>query len=145
MSRRRRAALTIERKLIEELRERRSKIRAGGGSEKLAARRGKGLMNARERIEVFCQPHTFQESGSHAHHGAQHFGMAKKVMPGDGVVVGTGYVDGRLVAMISQDFTVAAGTLGKVHAMKIVEVMRLAKKLGIPLIAVNHVHAHVYA
>ena len=49
-------------------------------------------------------------------------------MPADGVVVGTGYVDGRLVAMVSQDFTVAAGTLGKVHAMKIVEVMRLAKK-----------------
>jgi acetyl-CoA carboxylase carboxyltransferase component len=125
----------LEQKLIEELRERRSKIRAGGGAEKLAVRRGKGLMSARERIEAFCQPHTFQESGAHAHHGAQHFGMAAKIMPGDGVVVGTGYVDGRLVAMISQDFTVAAGTLGKVHAMKIVEVMRLAKKIGIPLIA----------
>jgi len=125
----------LEQKLIEELRERRSRIRAGGGPEKLAVRRGKGLMNARERIEAFCQPHTFQESGAHARHGAQHFDMAAKVLPGDGVVVGTGYVDDRLVAMISQDFTVAAGTLGKVHAMKIVEVMRLAKKLGIPLIA----------
>lgn len=125
----------IERKLLEELRERRLKIRTGGGPEKLGARRDKGLMNARERIEAFCQPHTFQESGAHAHHGAQYFDMPAKVMPGDGVVVGTGYVDGRLVAMISQDFTVAAGTLGKVHAMKIVEVMRLAKKVGIPLVA----------
>ena len=89
----------LEHKLIEELRERRSKIRAGGGAEKLAVRRGKGLMSARERIEALCQPHTFQESGAHAHHGAQHFGMAAKIMPGDGVVVGTGYVDGRLVAL----------------------------------------------
>ncbi len=125
----------LERKLIEELLARRSKIKTGGGPEKLAARRDKGLMNARERIEAFCQPHSFQESGAHAHHTAQHFGMAAKPLAGDGVVVGTGYVDDRLVAMISQDFTVAAGTLGKVHAMKIVEVMRLAKKLGIPLIA----------
>ena len=127
--------MAIERRLIEELRERRSKFRIGGGPEKLAARREKGLMNARERIEALCQPHTFQESGAHAQSGAQAVGIGANIMPGDGVVVGTGYVDGRLVAMISQDFTVAAGTLGKVHAMKIVEIMRLAKKVGIPLIA----------
>ena len=127
--------MSLEQKLIEELRKRRSKIKAGGGPEKLAARHGKGLMSARERIEAFCQPHSFQESGAHARHSAQHFDMAAKELPGDGVVVGTGYADDRLVALISQDFTVAAGTLGKVHAMKIVEVMRLAKKLGIPLIA----------
>ena len=127
--------MALDRKLVEALRERRSKIRAGGGADKLAARRDKGLMTARERIEALCQPHTFQESGAHAEHGARKFGAAEKPMPADGVVVGTGYVDGRLVAMVSQDFTVAAGTLGKVHAMKIVEVMRLAKKVGIPLIA----------
>ena len=125
----------LDRKLVEELRERRAKIRAGGGADKLAARRDKGLMTARERIQALCQPHTFQESGAHAEHGARQFGAAEKAMPADGVVVGTGYVDGRLVAMVSQDFTVAAGTLGKVHAMKIVEVMRLAKKVGVPLIA----------
>jgi acetyl-CoA carboxylase carboxyltransferase component len=127
--------MTLERTLLEGLQERRSKIRAGGGEDKIAARHEKGLLSARERIEPLCQPHTFQESGAHARHTAQHFGMASKELPADGVVVGTGYVDGRLVAMVSQDFTVSAGTLGKVHAMKIVEIMRLAKKFGIPLIA----------
>ena len=63
------------------------------------------------------------------------FGLGDKELPADGVIVGSGYVDGRLAAVISQDFTVAAGTLGKAHAMKIVEVMRFAKKVGIPLIA----------
>ena len=92
-------------------------------------------MTARERIDALCQPHSFQESGAHAHHSNQQFGMGEKTMAADGVVVGTGYVDGRLVALVSQDFTVAAGTLGKVHALKIVDIMRLAKKIGIPLIA----------
>ncbi len=125
----------LDRTFITELLQRRERIAAGGGADKLAARREKGLMTARERIERLCEPHTFQESGAHAQHSAQSFGLAEKVMPADGVVVGTGYVDGRLIALVSQDFTVAAGTLGKVHAMKIVEVMRLAKKFGIPLIA----------
>ncbi len=125
----------LDKKVVDELRERRERIRAGGGADKLAARRNKGLMTARDRIDALCQPHTFQESGAHAERGAGHFDKGAKAMPADGVVVGTGYVDGRLVAMVSQDFTVAAGTLGKVHAMKIVEVMRLAKKVGIPLIA----------
>jgi acetyl-CoA carboxylase carboxyltransferase component len=127
--------MALDQKYLETLRERRAKIRAGGGADKLSARRAKGLMGARDRIETICQPHSFQETGAHAHHSAQHFGMAGKSMPADGVVVGTGYVDGRLVALVSQDFTVAAGSLGKVHAMKIVDIMRLAKKLGIPLVA----------
>ncbi len=127
--------MTLERRMIESLRERRAKIRAGGGTDKIAARHDKGLLTARERIEALCQPHTFQESGAHVQHSAHHFGMGKKELAADGVIVGTGYVDGRLVALVSQDFTVSAGTLGKAHAMKIVEVMRLAKKIGIPLIA----------
>ena len=61
--------MALDRKLVEALRERRAKIRAGGGADKLAARRDKGLMTARERIEALCQPHTFQESGAHAEHG----------------------------------------------------------------------------
>ncbi len=120
--------MSLDTKLVADLRHRREAIRQGGGADKLAARRAKGLMSARERVEALCQPHTFQESGAHVRPG-------EKALPADGVVVGTGYVDGRLVAILSQDFTVAAGTLGKAHAMKIVEVMRQAKKVGVPLIA----------
>jgi len=123
------------RNLVEDLQQRRQKIRAGGGADKLAARRDKGLLTARERIEELCQPHTFQESGAHVRQAGHRAGMDEKELAADGVIVGTGYVDGRPVAVVSQDFTVAAGTLGKAHAMKIVEVMRLAKKIGTPLIA----------
>ena len=127
--------MTLARKLSDELRERRKTILAGGGADKVAARHAKGRLTARERIETLCQPHSFQESGAHVRHTARSFGLDEKILPADGVVVGTGYVDGRLAAVVSQDFTVAAGTLGKGHAMKIVEVMRFAKKVGIPLIA----------
>ena len=127
--------MTLARKLSDELRARLEEIHAGGGRDKMAKRHEQGLMSARERIDALCQPHTFQETGAHVQHTARHFGMDKKTLPADGVIVGTGYVDGRPVAVVSQDFTVAAGTLGKVHAMKIVEVMRYAKKVGIPLIA----------
>jgi len=127
--------MTLSRDLNDKLRARLEEIHAGGGADKTAKRHEQGLMTARERIDALCQPHTFQETGAHVQHGARHFGMDKKALPADGVVVGTGYVDGRPVAVVSQDFTVAAGTLGKVHAMKIVEVMRYAKKVGIPLIA----------
>ena len=78
--------MTLERTLLEGLQERRSKIRAGGGKDKIAARHEKGLMSARERIEALCQPHTFQESGAHASHTAQHFGMATKELPADGAL-----------------------------------------------------------
>ncbi len=117
------------------LRQSRERIRAGGGTDKIAARHEKGLMSARERIDALCQAHTFQESGAHVSRAGGSDGGAAKPMPADGVITGTGYVDGRPVALVSQDFTVAAGTLGKAHAMKIVEVMRYAKKVGIPLIA----------
>jgi len=117
----------------EALHRRREQIKAGGGADKIAARHEKGLMSARDRILALCQPHTFQESGAHVSGGQA--GKDGKSLPADGVVVGTGYVDGRPLAVISQDFTVAAGTLGKAHAMKIVEVMRYAKKVGIPLVA----------
>ena len=117
------------------LRQRREAIQAGGGKDKITARHEKGLMSARDRILAICQHDTFQESGAHVTPVGGHAGLEGKTMPADGVVVGTGFVDGQLVALVSQDFTVAAGTLGKAHAMKIVEVMRYAKKVGIPLVA----------
>jgi acetyl-CoA carboxylase carboxyltransferase component len=127
--------MTISPEQLKELKERRAKLLAGGGEDKAQGRHEKGLLTARERLLALFQPDTFQETGGHIRHTAQHFGMADKDLPADGVICGTGYVDGNQVAAFSQDFTVAAGTLGKMHAHKIVETMRFAVKMGIPLVA----------
>jgi propionyl-CoA carboxylase beta chain len=76
-------------------------------------------MTARDRLNELFQAGTFQESGMHAEHDCHNFGMEKKSLPGDGVVTGTGLVDGRPVAAFSQDFTVGGGALGRIHAKKI--------------------------
>lgn len=122
-------------KYIETLRDRRAQIIAGGGVEKLAERHQKGLLGARERLLTLFQEDTFQEMATHARHSGRHFGMSNKELPSDGVVVGTGFVDGRPVAAFSQDFTVMGGTLGKMHAKKIVQSMQLALKTGMPVVA----------
>ncbi len=129
--------MTIPDKLLEELRERRNRIHASGGEKKIEQRHEKGLLSARERIMSLFEPDTFQEIGAHARHQAHQFGMEGKDLPGDGVVVGTGYVNGVPVAAFSQDFTVAAGTLGKMHARKMVQAMRYARKMGMPLVGFN--------
>jgi len=127
--------MTLSVKQLEDLRKRRRTILAGGGADKIKERHDKGLLSARDRISALFQPDTFQEIGMHIRHSGTHFGMEKKEMPADGVVTGTGYVNGQLVAAISQDFTVAAGTLGKMHAHKMVELMKFAIKTGIPVVA----------
>lgn len=127
--------MTLSAKLLEDMQARRAKVMAGGGEDKQEARRAKGLMTARDRINTLFQENTFQEIGTHVRHSAHHFGMEGKELPGDGVVVGSGYVNGRPVAAISQDFTVAAGSLGKMHAQKIVTAMQTAGRLGIPVVA----------
>ncbi len=127
--------MTISAKLIDALRQRREQVFAGGGEDKIKARHEKGLLSARDRLDILFEPHTFQEIGTHIKHACRHFGMADKVLPGDGVVVGTGFVDGRPVAAISQDFTVTGGALGKMHAKKIVEAMNFAMRTGCPLVA----------
>ena len=125
----------ISEKLLEVLRERHAKLLAGGGEDKLKERHAKGLMGARERLLALFQPNTFQEVGAYAEHSAKHFGLANKELPSDGVIVGTGYVDGRPVASFSQDFTVLGGSLGKMHANKIIQAMQLALKIGVPVVA----------
>jgi acetyl-CoA carboxylase carboxyltransferase component len=127
--------MTISAQAIEELRRRRGTVAAGGGEDKLKERREKGLLSARERLAALFQPDTFQEVGMHVRHGGCGFGLENKELPADGVITGTGYVNGQLVAAFSQDFTVAAGTLGKMHAHKIVELMKFATRTGIPLVA----------
>ncbi len=128
-------SMPIAKKLMDALDQHRAAALAGGGEEKRAERREKGLLDARERLDLLFDPDTFQEIGTHAHHHATAFGLAGKVMPTDGVVVGTGFVGGRQVAACSQDFTVSAGTLGKTHAQKIVAAMEYALKMGVPLLA----------
>jgi acetyl-CoA carboxylase carboxyltransferase component len=127
--------MTLRPESLEQLRKRRAAVQAGGGTDKVNERRAKGLLSARDRLEALFQSGTFQEIGMHVQHSARHFGLEKKEFPADGVITGTGYVNGKLVAAISQDFTVAAGTLGKMHAHKIVELQKLAIKTGIPFVA----------
>jgi acetyl-CoA carboxylase carboxyltransferase component len=127
--------MAIRPEVIEALRERRRAVMAGGGEDKHAARRGKGLLSARERLDALFQPGTFQEFGAHVRHNARQFGLDGKDMPADGVITGTGYFGSEQVAAFSQDFTVAGGTLGKAHAQKIVLLMKFALKNGLPLVA----------
>src|SRR5271166_1461836 len=89
--------------MIEGLRERRRKITSGGGEDKAKARHDKGLMTARERLGTLFQPDTFQEIGMHIRHSGRHFGSDSKDFPADAVVTGTGYVNGQIVAGVSQD------------------------------------------
>jgi propionyl-CoA carboxylase beta chain len=129
--------MAISKAMLEELEKKRAEARVGGGADKLEARRKKGVMTARDRLNELFQAGTFQESGMHADHDCHNFGMEKKSLPGDGVVTGTGLVDGRAVAAFSQDFTVGGGALGRIHAKKICDVMEHALKAGCPIIGFN--------
>lgn len=127
----------IKKTLLENLEKRRAAARLGGGADKLAARRKKGIMTARERIEKLFQPGTFLEQGLLTDHDCHRFDMEKKTMPGDGVIVGSGMADGRPVAAFSQDFTVGGGALGRIHSEKICKIMDHALKTGCPVVGFN--------
>ncbi len=127
--------MTLSPRLLQELRERSATILAGGGEEKIRVRHALGQLTARERLSHLFQDGTFQEIGMHVRAKPQ--GGVAKEFPADGVVVGTGYVDGRPVAAFSQDFTVTAGTLGLGHTGKIVTAMQFAGRAGIPVVAFN--------
>jgi acetyl-CoA carboxylase carboxyltransferase component len=127
--------MTLSPELLDDLNRRREDVLEGGGADKLAQRRAKGLMTARDRLEALFQEDTFQEFGALVRHSGRFFGMESKSLAADGVVAGTGYVDGRLISGFSQDFTVAGGSLGKMHARKIVMLMQQAAKLGSPVVA----------
>ncbi|HKS75526.1 MAG TPA: carboxyl transferase domain-containing protein [Terriglobales bacterium] len=127
---------TIEEK-IEELRAQRKQVQMGGGQERLDRQHAGGKLTARERVEKLVDPNTFQEIGLFAKHRATFFGMAGKDMPADGVITGCANVDGRLVHLASQDFTVAGGAAGEVHCDKISEMQRLSLKTGTPFIFIN--------
>ena len=129
--------MPIDKKLIKDLEKRRAAAMLGGGADKLKKRSEKGLMSARERLVTLFDEDTFQEFGMHAQHACKSFGMDKRKMPGDGVVTGTGYVQGRPVAAYAHDFTVGGGALGRIHAKKVCDLMDYAIKAGIPIIGIN--------
>jgi methylmalonyl-CoA carboxyltransferase large subunit len=120
-----------------ELREKRAKIQEGGGQQRIQKQHAAGKLSARERIDKLVDCESFQEIGHFAKHRATYFGMADKDLPADGVVTGCATIDGRLVHLACQDFTVAGGAAGEVHCAKITEMMKLSMKTGSPFIFVN--------
>ncbi|EKP93956.1 acetyl-CoA carboxylase, carboxyltransferase component (subunits alpha and beta) [Thermaerobacter subterraneus DSM 13965] len=122
---------------VAELRSRRQRLEQGGGTQRIAQQHVKGKLTARERLALLLDPGSFQELDLFVQHRAREFGMEGKEAPGDGVITGFGCIDGRLVYVFAQDFTVIGGTLGEMHAAKIVKVMDLALKAGAPLIGIN--------
>jgi propionyl-CoA carboxylase beta chain len=109
----------------------------GGGKEKIEAQHSKGKLTARERIELLVDEGSFEETDMFVKHRATDFGLDKQHFPGDGVVTGFAKIDGRPVAVYSQDFTVFGGSLSETHAEKIVKIMKMAMKVGIPIIGLN--------
>ena len=124
-------------KKIQILREIKEKAMLGGGKERIEKQHKQGKLTARERIELLLDDDSFVEMDALSVHRCHDFGMDKKVIPGDGVVTGYGKIDGRLVYVFSQDFTVFGGSLGEMFAQKITKVMDLALQNGAPLIGLN--------
>lgn len=123
--------------LLSTLNARRAVALAAGGADKLAERHNKGQLSARERLEALFEPGTFMKFGLHAQHACHDFGMAGKSMPGDGVITGVGYVEGRPLAAFSQDFAVGGGALGRIHSKKVCDLMDYAMQAGMPVLGIN--------
>lgn len=122
---------------LAELKRREALSRLGGGQERIEKQHAGGKLTARERVEVLLDPGSFQETDPFVTHRSTDFGMAEQKFYGDGVVTGFGTIDGRKVAVFSQDFTVFGGSLSGAHATKICKIMDLAVKNGIPVIGLN--------
>lgn len=129
--------MPIDPKLLEDLDKRRAHALVSGVPDKVEQRHKKGLLTARERVDSLFQPGSFQEFGMFAEHQCTNFGMGGKSLPADGVVTGVGLLEGRPVAAFSQDFLVAGGSLGRVHAQKICDLMDYAQRAGVPIVAFN--------
>jgi propionyl-CoA carboxylase beta chain len=123
--------------IIEQLEKKRAAARLGGGEKRIAAQHGKGKLSARERLELLLDEGSFEEWDMFVEHRCIDFGMQDHKIPGDGVVTGYGMINGRLVFVFSQDFTVFGGALSEAHAEKICKVMDQAMKVGAPVIGLN--------
>jgi methylmalonyl-CoA carboxyltransferase large subunit len=123
--------------LIESLRSRKEHLQQGGGADRIAKQKEEGKLTARERIDALVDPGSFEEIGLFAQHRQTQFGMAGREVPADGVVTGAASVDGRLIHLASQDFTVLGGSAGEIHCHKVADVMSLALRLGTPFVLIN--------
>jgi propionyl-CoA carboxylase beta chain len=125
------------RKLLDDLHHRQALAEQGGGAERIAQQHKKGKLTARERMDLLLDEGSFVELDRFVTHRSSDFGLDRQIFPGDGVVTGSGRIDGRLVYVFSQDFTVFGGSLSEAHAEKICKVMDLALKTGAPVIGLN--------
>lgn len=123
--------------IIQELEKKRDAARLGGGQKRIDGQHGRGKLTALERIEVLVDPDSFEEYDMFVEHRCDNFGMKDKKIPGDGVVTGHGTINGRLVFIYSQDFTVLGGSLSETNAKKICKVQDMALKMGAPIIGIN--------
>src|ERR671933_1007304 len=128
--------MSLDGKIVE-LRRLRDEARQGGGQKRVDQQHAKGKYTARERIDLLLDEGSFQELGMFVTQRSNAFGLDKQTYYGDGVVTGYGTINGRLVYVFSQDFTVLGGSLGEAHAEKIVRLMDMALKNGAPLIGLN--------
>ena len=132
-----RIAEVLMHNIIRQLDEKRAAARLGGGPKRIAAQHAKGKLTARERIELLLDPDSFEEWDMFKGHRCYDFGMDGQSVPGDGVVTGFGTINGRMVFVFSQDFTVFGGSLSEAHAEKICKIMDHAMKVGAPVIGLN--------
>src|SRR6201997_3876496 len=123
--------------ILDQLEEKRDAARAGGGPRRITAQHEKGKLTARERIEVLLDPGSFEEWDMFVEHRSHDFDMAEQKIPGDGVVTGYGTVNGKLVFVFAQDFTVFGGSLSETNAAKICKIMDQAMQVGAPVIGLN--------
>jgi propionyl-CoA carboxylase beta chain len=125
------------REILERLDAQRAAAKLGGGPRRIAAQHKRGKLSARERVELLLDLDSFEEIDMFVEHRCTEFGMAEQRIPGDGVVTGAGTINGRLVFVFSQDFTVFGGSLSEAHAEKICKIMDQAMKAGAPVIGLN--------
>ncbi len=123
--------------ILNELERRREEARSGGGEARIKAQHDKGKLTARERITVLLDVGSFEEYDMFVTHRSTEFGMDKQKIAGDGVVIGWGTINGRMVCVFAQDFTVLGGSLSETHAQKICKIMDMAVKMGAPIIGLN--------
>src|SRR5947209_14021474 len=122
---------------LEELRRRHAAAEEGGGQERRERQHREGKLSARERVELLLDEGTFEETDKLVTHRCRDFGMDTQIVPGDGFITGYGRIEGRLVYVFAQDFTVFGGSLSETNAQKICKIMDLALKMGAPVIGLN--------
>ena len=126
--------------ILNELENRRAEARLGGGKNRIDAQHAKGKLTARERIEILLDEGSFEEFDMFVVHRCEDFGMADQRPAGDGVVTGWGTINGRMIYVFSQDFTVFGGSLSETHAQKICKIMDMAMQNGAPVIGLSLIH-----